>query len=161
MANRTPRQNRRPKILQQRRLLLEPLEDRRLLTDVSAPPILQWFESSYDTIEQRAPDLFMAGYGSVWTPPPSRGDTSDLTVGYDVYDRFDLGYPGKPTLYGTRTGLTTMIDTLHAAGLDSHVDFVMNHNGYSTLSTDGFYAAGGYPGLAITLPTEPTCIYLP
>ncbi|MCP4816529.1 MAG: hypothetical protein GY888_28770, partial [Planctomycetaceae bacterium] len=84
-----------------RRLLLEKLEDRRLLTDVSAPAILQWFESSYDTIEQRAPDLFMAGYGAVWTPPPSRSDTSDFSVGYDVYDRFDLGYPGKPTLYGT------------------------------------------------------------
>ncbi len=96
----------------------------------------------------------MAGYGAVWTPPPSRSDTSDFSVGYDVYDRFDLGYPGKPTLYGTETGLTTMIDTLHAAGLDSHVDFILNHNGYSTLATEGFYEAGGYPGLAITLPDE-------
>ena len=154
MGHTTSPRNHCPGPGHRRRLLLEKLEDRRLLTDVSAPAILQWFESSYDTIEQRAPDLFMAGYGAVWTPPPSRSDTSDFSVGYDVYDRFDLGYPGKPTLYGTETGLTTMIDTLHAAGLDSHVDFILNHNGYSTLATEGFYEAGGYPGLAITLPGE-------
>ena len=29
------------------------------------------------------------------------------------------------------------------AGLDLHVDFVLNHNGYSDLSTPGFYDAGG------------------
>jgi len=30
----------------------------------------------------------------------------------------------------------------------------MNHNGYSSLTTPGFVAAGGYPGLAITLPND-------
>jgi len=138
---------------QRANLCVERLESRRLL-DASAPAILQWFESSYDTIEDRVPDLFMAGYGSVWTPPPSRSDTSDFSVGYDVYDRFDLGSPGKPTLYGTETGLTTLVDTLHTAGIDSHVDLVINHNGFSDLATEGFYDAGGYPGLSITLPND-------
>jgi len=122
--------------------------------DSSAPAILQWFESSYNTIEQRAPDLFMAGYGAVWLPPPGRADTSDQSVGYDVYDRFDLGTAGKPTLYGTETGIKTVADTLHRSALDLHVDFVLNHNGYSDLATPGFYEAGGYPGLAITLPND-------
>ncbi len=122
--------------------------------DVSPPPILQWFESSYRTVEQRAPDLFMAGYGFVWLPPPSRADTGDQSVGYDVYDRFDLGRPGRPTLYGTETGLRTLARMLHRADIDLHVDFVMNHNGYSSLTTPGFVAAGGYPGLAITLPND-------
>src|SRR4051812_28119214 len=40
--------------------------------DSSPPAILQWFESSYSTIENRTPDLFMAGYGAVYTPPPGR-----------------------------------------------------------------------------------------
>jgi hypothetical protein len=102
----------------------------------------------------RAPDLFMAGYGAVWTPPPGRGDTSDFTVGYDVYDRFDLGQWDKHTLYGTETSLKRTADMVHRAGLDLHVDFVLNHNGYSDLSTPGFYDAGGYPGLAITLPND-------
>src|SRR5262245_43574131 len=33
--------------------------------DVSPAPILQWFESTYRTIEERLPDVFMAGYGFV------------------------------------------------------------------------------------------------
>lgn len=122
--------------------------------DTSPPPILQWFESSNRTIENRMPDLFQAGYGAVWTPPPFRSDTSDFSVGYDVYDRFDLGSPGRPTLYGTESGAKQMASTLHRAGLDWHPDFVMNHNGYSTLGLSGFYEAGGYPGLAITLPND-------
>ena len=122
--------------------------------DVSPPPILQWFESSYRTVEARTPDLFMAGYGFVWLPPPFRADTGDQSVGYDVYDRFDLGRPGRPTLYGTETGLRTLAKMLHRADVDLHVDFVLNHNGYSSLTTPGFVAAGGYPGLAITLPDD-------
>src|SRR5215467_15149707 len=122
--------------------------------DQSPPPILQWFESSYRTVEERTPDVFMAGYGFVWLPPPFRADTGDQSVGYDVYDRFDLGRPGRPTLYGTETGLRNLASMLHRAAIDLHIDFVMNHNGYSNLATPGFVAAGGYPGLAITLPDD-------
>src|SRR4051812_12273976 len=58
--------------------------------DVSAPAILQMYEASYKTIKNRAPDIFLAGYGGMWTPPPGRADQGNLSVGYDVYDRFDL-----------------------------------------------------------------------
>src|SRR5206468_7616617 len=37
--------------------------------DESPAPILQWFDSTYRTIENRMPDLFVAGYGFVWVPP--------------------------------------------------------------------------------------------
>lgn len=122
--------------------------------DVSPPPVLQWFESTYRTVEERVPDLFMAGYGFVWLPPPYRADQGNLSVGYDVYDRFDLGRPGKPTAYGTEEGLKALARTLHRAGIALHVDFVMNHAGFSDMATPGFVAAGGYPGLAITLPKD-------
>ena len=122
--------------------------------DVSPEAILQWFESSYDTIEQRAPDLFMAGYGAVWLPPPGRADSGDLSVGYDVYDRFDLGRARRPTLYGTETGLKSVGGTFDRAGIDLHIDAVINHAGFSDLGTPGFVEAGGYPGLAITLPHD-------
>jgi hypothetical protein len=108
----------RPKQPRQRSLAPpEPLEPRVLLAafDVSPPAILQWFESSQETMIERAPDLFMAGYGAVWTPPPGRGDTSDFTVGYDVYDRFDLGTWDKHTLYGTETSLKRTADMVHRA----------------------------------------------
>ncbi|MGH9200589.1 MAG: alpha-amylase family glycosyl hydrolase, partial [Vicinamibacterales bacterium] len=122
--------------------------------DESPAPILQWFESSYQTVEERLADVFTAGYGFVWLPPPFRADMSDFSVGYDVYDRFDLGRPGRPTLYGTEDGLKTLARMIHRAGLSLHLDFVINHNGFSTLGTPGFRAAGGYPGFAITLPKD-------
>ena len=122
--------------------------------DQSPPPILQWFESSYQTIEARMADVFMAGYGFVWLPPPYRADQGSLSVGYDVYDRFDLGRPGAPTLYGTEEGLKSLARMLHRAGLDLHVDFIINHNGFSSSGTPGFREAGGYPGFALTLPGD-------
>ena len=126
-------------------------------TDTSAPVILQYFEGRYGTIEQRMPDIFNAGYGAIYTPPPGRADSGNFSVGYDQYDRFDLGQPGNPTLYGTETGLKKLVGMTHAMGGDYYVDFVANHNGYSDLSSkDGaghtFYDAGGYPGFNVSLP---------
>jgi hypothetical protein len=122
--------------------------------DVSPPPILQWFESSHRTVEQRIADVFLAGYGFVWLPPTSRADQGGFSVGYDPYDRFDLGRPEQPTLYGTEEGLTTLARMLHRAGLGLHVDFIINHNGFSNLGTPGFAKAGGYPGFALTLSND-------
>jgi hypothetical protein len=116
--------------------------------------LLQWFESSQETMIDRAADVFIAGFGAVWLPPPGRADISDFSVGYDVYDRFDLGSPGRKTLYGTETGLKILADTLHRASVDVHIDAIINHNGFSDLGTPGFVEAGGYPGMAITLPYD-------
>src|SRR4051812_4942916 len=57
----------------------------------SAPATLQMFEATWRTMENRAPDILKAGYGGLWTPPPQRADSGNQSVGYDVYDRFDLG----------------------------------------------------------------------
>lgn len=128
-----------------------------LAQDYSAPAIFQNFESSYKTIANRTADIFMAGYGAVYTPPPGRADSGNSSVGYDQYNRFDLGGPGNPTLYGTETGLKAMISQIHKMGGSAYVDLVWNHSGFTDLgSTDAqghsFYNAGGYPGLNITLP---------
>jgi hypothetical protein len=135
------------------RLRLTPLEDRTLPADVSAPVILQWFDGSYATMEKRAADIFAAGYGDVYSPPPGRADSGDQSVGYDVYDRFDLGSPGHPTLYGTQTGLEAAINAIHRMGDTWTLDFVANHDGFEDSSTGSgaFLAAGGYPGFALTL----------
>src|SRR5262249_20873882 len=116
---------------------VEQLEERCVLADVSAPAMLQWFEGSYRTLERRAPDLFQAGYESVYTPPPGRADLGDFSVGYDASDRFDLGSPGRSTLYGTETGLRTAVAAVHKLGGTFYLDYVVNHNGYSDLGTPG------------------------
>lgn len=120
--------------------------------DVSPAPILQWFEGTYETQIDRAPDLFMAGYGTVWAPPPGRADLSDFSVGYDVYDRFDLGAWDRKTLYGTQTGFQRFAELLHRQGGQMHVDAIINHNGFSDASTPGFLEAGGYPGFLLQNP---------
>ncbi len=126
--------------------------------DTSPAPILQYFESTYSTISKRMPDVFQAGYGSIYTPPPGRSDQGSYSVGYDPYDRFDLGGPGNPTIYGTQTGLKTLVNKTHSAGMLSFVDLVLGHDGYSDLGSfdsstnHSFYDAGGYPGINITLP---------
>jgi len=122
--------------------------------DNSPPAFLQWFEASHATMIDRGADLFVAGYGAVWLPPPGRADLSDFSVGYDVYDRFDLGSARHETLYGTETGLKTVANTFHRAAVDLHIDAIINHNGFSDLGTPGFVEAGGYPGMAITLPDD-------
>src|SRR5438034_11284137 len=103
--------------------------------DVSQPVLLQWFDGSYKTIERRTADYFMAGYGGLWTPPPTRADSSDGSVGYDVYDRFDLGYAGSSTQYGTETGLKSMIGAMHQASGRVYLDLIWNHNGFEEWSS--------------------------
>jgi hypothetical protein len=131
-------------------LACERLEDRLVLADFSAPVILQAFDASYRNIERRAADIFNAGYGAVYMPPPGRADSSNFSVGYDQYDRFDLGSPGNPTLYGTETGLKTTVAEVHKTGANFISDLVLNHNGFEDQDTPGFAAAGGYPGFLLT-----------
>lgn len=120
--------------------------------DVSQPVVLQYFESTYQNIEHRMPDLFAAGYGQVYTPPPGRADSGNQSVGYDVYDRFDLGSASNPTLYGTELGLKTVVKQAQRAGLRYGVDLVWNHNGFSDFNSGSgnFVKAGGYPGFVMT-----------
>jgi glycosidase len=133
------------------RLRCERLEARVVPADVSAPAFLQLFEATYRTIENRSADVFAAGYGSLWTPPPGRADSGNFSVGYDVYDRFDLGRPGAPTLYGTEAGLEAAVVAIHRIGGNYYLDFVMNHNGFRDLGTPGFATEGDYPGFVVTL----------
>jgi alpha-amylase len=127
--------------------------------NVSAPATLQIFDTTWQNIERRAPDIFMAGYGAMWTPPPGRADLGNFSVGYDVYDRFDLGSAGNSTLYGTETGYKRMIREMRRIGVSTYSDLILNHNGYSgtgsAQSRSDFAAAGAYPGFVISTPTDP------
>lgn len=129
-----------------------------LLAGSSAPAgevILQYFDGRWDTIERRMPDIFMAGYDALWVPPPGRADSGGFSVGYDVFDRFDLGTPYSPTLYGTTESFTLMSREMRRAGIGLYVDTVLNHNGFRTGDTPGFEANGGYPGFVTRLPNDP------
>ncbi|MEM7682805.1 MAG: dockerin type I domain-containing protein [Planctomycetota bacterium] len=119
---------------------------------VSPAPFLQWFDGTYQTQIERAGDVFQAGYGAVWAPPPGRANTGSFSVGYDVFDRFDLGSWDNQTLYGTQTGLQKFGEMLHRQGAQLHIDSVVNHNGFDDQQTPGFIASGGFPGFILQDP---------
>ncbi|WP_197530624.1 hypothetical protein [Bythopirellula polymerisocia] len=123
--------------------------------DTSAPATLQMFEAKWDTIENRQVDLFYAGYGAMWLPPPQRSDTGPFSVGYDVFDRFDLGQPENQTLYGTEAGLKSLVKTAHRASVSVYTDMIWNHNGFGSSNDASFVALGGYPGFVMTQIGDP------
>lgn len=106
----------------------------------SPAPILQWFEASWKTIEHRTPDLFSAGYGALWTPPPGRSIylPQGGGIGYDPYDRFDLGKPRDPTLYGTEKGYVAAVRATQRFGGNVFVDYVHHHVGSLDLGLNGY-----------------------
>lgn len=121
-----------------------------LAQDRSEPAILQMFEAKWTTIENRMADIFQVGYGQMWLPPPQRADSGNLSVGYDVFDRFDLGGPRTETLYGTETSLKSSIEAAHGANVKMYTDLIPNHNGFRNANTTNFAAQGGYPGFVFS-----------
>ncbi len=106
--------------------------------------ILQWYEQPWLSMERRVPDLFLAGYDAVWLPPVSKA-ASTGSVGYDVFDRFDLGSPGSPTAYGTEQTFAAARQELQRANALVFIDAVLNHNSGRTNNL-AFQLAGGWPG---------------
>ena len=127
---------------------------RAVAEDASAPAILQIFEAKWNTIEDRMADIFEVGYGRMWVPPPNRAG-SVFSVGYDVFDRFDLGKPRDETHYGTSAGFKSMVSAAHQAGVLVNPDLIWNHNGLGNRNDSNFVSLGGYPGFALTLPNSP------
>ncbi|MCB9853615.1 MAG: hypothetical protein H6819_11010 [Phycisphaerales bacterium] len=127
------------------------------------PTILQYFESGWDTIRYRMPDVFMAGYDGTWLPPVQKATAGTSGVGYDLFDRFDLGSTTSPTRYGTESGFRLMVDQSHRANVRVYVDFLLNHNSFPDITTsddpflnngNSFWENGGYPGFALELPGD-------
>ncbi len=108
-----------------------------LTIPAGAEVMLQWFESDWDEMYQKMPLVAQTGYDWLWIPPPTKGPVGRsvtwANVGYNLYDRFDIGdIPQRGTLetrYGTRGSLNAMIDAAHGLDIKIIPDIVMNHNG--------------------------------
>lgn len=104
---------------------------------VPAEVMLQWFETEWDEMYRRMPEVAAFGYDYIWTPPPTKGPTGTGTkwgnVGYSLYDRFDIGdVPQRgswATRYGTRGDLRNMVNVAHYSDVKIIPDIIMNHNG--------------------------------
>ena len=106
-------------------------------TPARAEVMLQWFETDWDEMYQKLPKVAEIGYDSLWIPPPTKGPTGTsvkwANVGYNLYDRFDIGdvpqRGSRETRYGSRGSLRAMVDNAHQLGIKIIPDIVMNHNG--------------------------------
>ena len=93
---------------------------------------------------------------ALWLPPPTKG-SGGLSVGYDLWDPFDLGGQDQRgtvrTRYGTEAELLRLIETAHRFGIRVYFDNIMNHrafdvpgyNEYTPIDIYPGHAAGGFP----------------
>ncbi len=115
-----------------------------------AEGMLQYFNTSWAEITRKMPELAEAGYDSIWLPPPTKGSGA-LSVGYDVWDRFDLGSKDQRgsvrTRYGTEAELIELVSTAHRFGIRIYLDNVVNHCAFDTPGYDANSPISLYPGM--------------
>ncbi|KAJ7205053.1 alpha-amylase [Mycena pura] len=81
-------------------------------------------------LEKLVPELASMGVTAMWLPPPTKA-AGQNSVGYDIYDVYDLGEfdqkGGVRTNYGTKEELIALIKKAKENGIISYVDAVLNH----------------------------------
>ena len=103
----------------------------------NAEVMMQWFETEWEEIYRRLPEVGEFWYDSIWIPSPSKGPTGKGTkwgnVGYNLYDRFDVGQIPQRGSYATRYGdigqLKQLVKNAHQIDVKMVPDVLMNHNG--------------------------------
>src|SRR5579859_7120906 len=112
--------------------------------------MLELFQMSWNDISAKMPELAEAGYTSLWLPPPAKGG-GGLSVGYDLFDPFDLGDKNQSgtvaTKYGTKADLLRMVETAHRFGIRVYFDNVMNHRQGIVPGYNSFTPSNAIPGL--------------
>ena len=77
------------------------------------------------------PSLASDGFTALWLPPASKAARWN-SMGYDVYDYFDLGafnQKGRTeTWFGTKQELGDLIQAAHAKSIQVYADVILNHN---------------------------------
>ena len=113
--------------------------------------MLELFQVSWNDLIQKMPELAEAGYTSLWLPPPAKAG-SVFSVGYDLFDPFDLGDKNQrgtiATKYGTRDQLIRVVETAHRFGIRVYFDNIMNHRGFDVPGYDANTPTNIYPALA-------------
>ena len=81
----------------------------------------------YDTIRENAPALKAAGFSHFWFPPPTKGAGGGYSMGYDLYDNYDLGQYYQKGTTETRFGSLAELQAAAAACENVILDLVANH----------------------------------
>jgi hypothetical protein len=112
--------------------------------------MLQLFNMKWTEIAAKMPEIAEAGYDSLWVPNPGKGESGAYSVGYDLFDPFDLGDKNQKgtvaTHYGTKAELLQMVETAHRFGIRVYFDNIMNHRAFAIPGNYGT-PTNYYPGL--------------
>lgn len=80
---------------------------------------------------EQSPYLANLGITGAWLPPATKGASGSNSVGYDLYDLWDLGeFDQKgtiPTKYGTKSDYLKAVKTAHENNISVYADAVLNH----------------------------------
>lgn len=113
--------------------------------------VLELFNCTWPQVTQKMPEIAEAGYDALWLPPPAKGASGGYSVGYDLYDPFDLGSLNQAgsvaTHYGTQAQLLQMVQTAHRFGIRVYFDNVMNHRATTVPGYNAQTPTNFYPGL--------------
>lgn len=85
----------------------------------------------WERCRQQASRLKEDGFDMIWLPPAYKGAAGAKSVGYDVYDTYDLGEFDQKgsvaTKYGTKEEYIGAVKALQDQGIEVLADVVLNH----------------------------------
>src|SRR6266446_7019159 len=97
---------------------------------VPSPADGDHIDAWWDHLARQARTLQQVGFTAIWLPPVTKGASGTLSIGYDVFDDYDLGSKNQKgsvaTRYGTREQLARCIAIMRANGMDVYLDLVEN-----------------------------------
>ncbi len=119
----------------------------------------------WDHLAKQAKALREAGFTTLWLPPMCKGERGTFSVGFDLFDDYDLGSKNQkgtlPTRYGTREQLERCVAIFRANGIDVYIDLVQNQRsggegpgGFTFRYADAFGKVGGG-----RFPKDPDCFH--
>ena len=85
----------------------------------------------YTYLAKLAPRLRAMGFDGIWIPSPAKGDAGTSSMGYDLFDHYDLGDKDQKgtvaTRFGDKDSLLRLVAVAHANGLEVYPEIVLNH----------------------------------
>ncbi|HEX2607683.1 MAG TPA: alpha-amylase [Flavisolibacter sp.] len=107
------------------------------MTNGTMIQLFHWYTpedgSWWNYTKEQAAYLSSLGITAAWLPPASKATAGGYSVGYDVYDLYDLGEFDQKgivrTRYGTKEELLGAVKALKASGIQVIADIVLNHKG--------------------------------
>ncbi len=101
----------------------------------------------WDSLRVVAEEISDAGFETVWIPSPAKGQGGRFSMGYDLYDYYDLGSIDQKftrrTRFGTRAELDQMLNEFDRVGLKTMADVVLNHRDGGDAQSDVACVPGG------------------